>query len=92
MMITKETRKEAHETVDKQKRRQQIIEILSDSDGMTAKEVSVIMYRKGLIPTSERNFAAPRLTELAEQGIVKVVGKKRCRYTNKTVAVYCLAV
>lgn len=92
MMITKETRKEAHETVDKQKRRQQIIEILSESDGMTAKEVAVIMHRKRLIPTSERNFTAPRLTELAEQGIVKVVGKKRCRYTNKTVAVYRLAV
>ena len=91
-MITEETRREAHETVDKRKRQQQIIEILSDAPkGLTAKEVAVEMYRKRLIPTSERNFAAPRLTELAEQGFVKIIGKKRCRYTNKTVAVYSLA-
>lgn len=38
--------------------------------------------------TDERNFSAPRLTELAQKGVVDVIGKKRCEYTGKTVGVY----
>ena len=41
-----------------------------------------------LIPSTERNFTAPRLTKLEKKGIVKVVDKKKCDYTGKTVAVY----
>ena len=55
---------------------------------MTAKETAVEMYNRGYIPTSERNFSAPRLTELEKKGLVKVVGKKKCEYTGKTVAIY----
>ena len=43
---------------------------------------------KGYIPTSERNFTAPRLTELSKMGVVEPIGKKMCQYTGKTVAVY----
>ena len=32
---------------------------------MTAKEIAVEMYKKGYIPSDERNFTAPRLTELS---------------------------
>ena len=46
------------------------------------------MYEKGEIPTSERNFTAPRLTELSYKGIVEPVGKQKCSYTGKMVAVY----
>lgn len=82
-----ETRHEAHKEVDKQKRYTQIIECLSEGP-MTAKEVAVRMNEKGYIPTSERNFTAPRLTEMSRIGRVEPIGKKRCRYTGKTVAVY----
>ena len=85
-----ETRAEAHETVGKQKRYRQIIECLSGSDGMTAKEIAVMMMRKGYIPTSERNFTAPRLTEMSSNGIVDIIGKKKCQFTNKKVSVYIL--
>jgi len=88
--IPSETRAEAHETVDKQKRYRQIIECLAGSDGMTAKEIAVAMMRKGYIPTSERNFASPRLTEMLKNGVVDIVGKKKCKYTGKTVSVYVL--
>ena len=80
------TRSEANETVDREKRYRQILEILTEP--MTAKEVAVEMYRRGMAGSPERNFAAPRLTELSKKGIVEPVGKKRCGYTGKTVAVY----
>ena len=88
--ISFETRAEAHETVDKQKRYQQIIECLRDSDGMTAKEIAVMMMRKGYIPTSERNFSSPRLTEMLKNGKVDIIGKKVCKYTGKKVSVFVL--
>lgn len=86
---TLETRHEANEKVDKQKRYKQIIEILQDQQ-LTAKEVAVEMFKRGYIPTSERNFAAPRLTELSIKGIVEPIGKVICKYTGKKVAVYQL--
>ena len=86
---TFETRHEAHESVDKQKRYKQIIEVL-EGKKLTAKEVAVEMFEKGYMPTSERNFAAPRLTELSIKGIVEPIGKVVCEYTGKKVAVYKL--
>jgi repressor of nif and glnA expression len=87
---TLETRSEANETVDKKKRYKQIIEVLQGGKEMTAKEIAVEMCNRGYIPTSERNFTAPRLTELSKNGVVEPVGKQRCSYTGKTVCVYAL--
>ena len=88
---TLETRSEAHDRVDKKKRYSQIVECLIDAGSpLTAKECAVIMMKKGFIPTSERNFTAPRLTEMSEQGIVEPIGKKICTYTGRKVAVYAL--
>ena len=88
--IPSETRAEAHETVDKQKRYRQIKEILAGSDGMTAKEIAVAMMRRGYVPTTERNWSAPRLTEMLKTGVVDIIGKKKCQYTGKKVSVYVL--
>ena len=87
MLITYDTRAEAHEQVDKARRYFEILEIL-DNKEMTAKEIAVEMHKKGYIPTDERNFTAPRLTELSIKGIVEPVGKKTCEYTGKTVSIY----
>jgi hypothetical protein len=46
------------------------------------------MMNKGYIPTSERNFTAPRVTEMSKTGLVEPIGKKKCKYTGRTVAVY----
>lgn len=54
----------------------------------TAKEIAVELFELGIIPSTERNYTAPRLTELEKRGIVKVVDKKKCQFTGKTVAVY----
>lgn len=85
---TLETRAEAEASVDKQKRYMQILEILDGGKEMTAKEIAVEMCNRGYIPTNERNFTAPRLTELSIKGVVEPIGKKKCQWTNKTVAVY----
>ena len=96
-IVTLDTRGDAHESIDKNKRYSQIIDCLltssknnGESIAMTAKEIAVMMCNKGYIPTSERNFTAPRLTEMSKMGIVEPVGKKICTYTGKKVAVYAL--
>ena len=88
--ITLETRSEAHDKVDKQRRYAQILECLREYGAMTAKECAVKMQKKGYIPTSERNYTAPRMTELGKAGIVEPIGKKVCAYTGRTVSVWAL--
>ena len=83
-----ETRAESEKTVNKEKRYQQIIEILSENGPLTAKEVAVKLMAKGYVPDAERNWSAPRLTEMSHNGLVEPIGKKKCKYTGKTVAVY----
>lgn len=86
---TFENRRESYETVDKKKRYKQILEIMIDNkEPMTAKEISVEMYKRGFTPTSERNFSHPRISELLKNGVVDCIGKKKCLYTNKMVSVF----
>ena len=88
-MISNECRKESNESVDKAKRYSQIREILKANGQMTAKEVAVEMFSLGYVNSTERNWSAPRLTELETRyHLVKVVGKKKCKYTGKTGSVY----
>lgn len=97
-MTTLETRAESNEQVDRQKRYSQIVECLKTSSannhgermGMTAKEIAVMMMNKGYIPTAERNYTAPRLTEMSISGIVEPIGKKKCNWTGHKVTVYAL--
>lgn len=86
-VITLDTRADAEASVDKNKRYKQILEILGDKE-MTAKEIAVEMYNKGYTPSTERNFSQPRLNELMNKRIVEPIGKKKCKYTGRTVAVY----
>lgn len=89
MEITKETRLQSYfDMLGKRANKyKQIIEILYEKQ-LTAKEVAVRLYEEGYSSTNERNVSAPRLNELVKLNIVRVVGKKKCAYTNKLVAVY----
>lgn len=90
-IVTFTTRGDSNESVDREKRYRQIIQIMVEHDRpLTAKEIAVFMHREGFTPTEERNFSAPRLTELSQKGIVEPCGKTKCFYTGKTVAVYRL--
>ena len=88
--ITEQTRRDAEEKVDKQIRYQQITGMLHKWGDMTAKEIAYLMWRQGMIPTFERNFTSPRLTELKDAGLVEVRGKRKCKWTGRTVAVFGL--
>lgn len=85
--ITLETKVESESNISKEKRYRQILDVLGDKE-LTAKEIANEMWMREMIPTNERNFTAPRLTELSIKGIVEPVGKKKCMWTNKMVAVY----
>lgn len=71
----------------KKKRYEQILNRLSNRE-MTAKEIAVEMFELGMIASTERNYTAPRLTELEQMGYVEAIGKKKCEWTGKMVAVY----
>jgi hypothetical protein len=88
-LTTYDTRAEAHESVNKAKRYKEIIDVLQGKE-LTAKEIAYLLYHKKLILTPERNYTAPRLTELMQKGVVEPIGKKKCAWTGKTVAVYRL--
>ncbi len=87
--ITDETRRESYDTVKPTagKRRQIILDVLGDRE-MTANEIAEELYKQGITPFYERNFAAPRLTELKQEGKVKTVGKRYCEKTGRMIAVW----
>lgn len=87
-MITKQTRQLSLEDIQEKKKIRyiQILERLNIPK--TAKEIAVELYELGYIPSTERNYTAPRLTELEKMGYVKAIDKKKCSYSGKSVAVY----
>lgn len=87
-MITQQTRQMSFEDI-KPKRQVRYNQILDRLDiPKTAKEIAVELFELGFIPSTERNYTSPRLTELEELGVVKQVGKKKCKYTGKMVTIY----
>lgn len=86
--ITYQTRQMSFEDIqDKTKKRYiQILKRLNEPK--TAKELAVELFNLEFIPSTDRNFTAPRLTELEKMGYVKAIDKKKCQYSGKTVAIY----
>ena len=91
-LLTQETRRDSFNATkpDAAIRRSVILEILTEKGGMTAREVSGELHRLGITPTDERNYAAPRLTELYKAGRIKTTGKKVCPQTGRNVAVWAV--
>lgn len=88
-MITQQTRQMSFEDIKTKRkiRYEQILDRLM-TGVKTAKEIAVELFELELIPSTERNYTAPRLTELEKMGLVKVIDKKKCEYSGKTVAIY----
>lgn len=90
--ITQETRDEAHAHIQETlgERQRLVLRKLQEvfSDGATAKELSNHLHLMGFTASPERNSVHPRLNELVERGLVEVIGKKTCVYTNRKVAIY----
>ena len=82
-----ETRGLSHERIDKNQYYKWILQILSGRQ-MTAREIAEELHTKGYTPSNERNYAAPRLTEMSQMGYVEPCGKKYCWWTGRLVTVY----
>lgn len=84
-MITKETRAESLNELDKKKRYEEIRYALKNEiNGLTARELA----KK--LGSEERNYVAPRLTELTRKNEVEVISKRYDKKTKRNVAVYAL--
>lgn len=84
-MITKETRAESLNELDKTKRYEEIRYALKNEiNGLTARELA----KK--LGSEERNYVAPRLTELTRKNEIKVISKRYDKNTKRNVAVYAL--
>ena len=87
--ITMQTRREAYEAVQPKigKRAQLILDTLGNSEA-TVSEITATLLGAGVIPYYNRNFVAPRLTELKEHGLVETCGRREALYTGTTEAVW----
>lgn len=79
---TRETRRQSYDAVlpKREKRCRLILETLGDRE-MTASE----------IPYFNRNYVAPRLTEMKQMGILKTVGRRKATRSDATEAVWARA-
>ena len=88
--ITKQNRLDSYRSIRQfsQRRRDTILSMLKENGAMTAQEIATNLFANGYTPSEDRNFAAPRLTELKEAGKVKPVGKKVCQKTGRNVTIW----
>ena len=93
MGITKETRLESYEQISlvADIRKRMIMDVLNERGELTAQELATELHKRGLIPSDERNFTAPRLTELSRAGKVTPVNKKHCTKTGRKVTVWAVS-
>lgn len=83
----KENQLEANESIDRQKRYRQILEVLEGKE-MTFRDIAYAMYEKGYTPSPETTFSQPRVTELVQQGKIEPLGKVVSNFTGKKVSVF----
>lgn len=83
MSIELRNRREAYDKIKPKRlnRKAMILEILTSGDpgGMTADEIGEKLVESGKIPENSPNFVRPRLSEMREDGVVKVVGRRPSR-------------
>lgn len=86
---TRETRRASYEAVlPKVKDRSRLIlETLGDRS-MTVSEITDELVAKGRLPYYNRNYVAPRMTELKDMGIVETCGRRKSTRSTATEAVW----
>ena len=86
---TQATRRESYDAVlpKVKDRARLILETLGDKE-MTVSEITEELVNSGKIPYFNRNYVAPRLTELKDMGIVKTCGRKKSTRSNATEAIW----
>lgn len=84
---TASTRRESHRKIKKTKMYEKILLAIS-TDILTAREIAIRLFENGAIEYPARAVVQPRITELVENGVLEVVGKKYDNQTERTVAQY----
>lgn len=84
---TAQTRRESHKKTDKVGLYSKVLKALG-KDVLTAREIAQRLYKMGAIDYPARAVIQPRLTELVELNVLKVVGKKYDEHTDRNVAQY----
>ncbi|UWD56356.1 MAG: Protein of unknown function (DUF3489) [Bacteriophage sp.] len=74
----------------REKRCRLILETLGARE-MTASEITEELVAAGEIPYFNRNYVAPRLTEMKQMGILKTVGRRKATRSEATEAVWARA-
>ena len=86
---TRKTRRQSYDAVlpKREKRCRLILETLGARE-MTASEITEELVAAGEIPYFNRNYGAPRLTEMKQMGILKTVGRRKATRSDATEAVW----
>lgn len=86
---TRETRRESYEAIlpKVNKRCGLILHTLGGRE-LTVSEITDELVQQGHIPYFNRNYVAPRLTELKEMGVVETCGRRKATHSNATEAVW----
>ena len=89
---TRETQRQSYDAVlpKREKRCRLILETLGARE-MTASEITEELVAAGEIPYFNRNYVAPRLTEMKQMGILKTVGRRKATRSDATEAVWARA-
>ena len=86
---TKETRRDSyHAVLPKVNERARLILETLGSREMTVSEITDDLVRTGKIPYFNRNYVAPRVTELKDMGIVETCGRRASTRSNATEAIW----
>lgn len=90
---TRETRRASYEAVlpKVNDRCRLILETLGTRE-MTVSEITDQLVDAGRLPYFNRNYVAPRLTELKDMGVVETCGRRQSTRSNATEAVWRRAI
>ena len=86
---TRETRRASYDAVlpKVNDRCRLILQTLGNRE-MTVSEITDELVASGTIPYFNRNYVAPRLTEMKDMGIVETCGRRKATRSNATEAVW----
>lgn len=89
MNDTRIARREAYDRIrpDVNKRAKLVLETLGSKE-MTISEICEELVATGKIGYFNRNFVAPRMTEMKEMGIVETCGRRKATRSDTTEAVW----
>lgn len=87
--VTVGTRRESYQRIaDKMPDRRNLVLAILDDREMTASEIAQELCDRGFTKYYDRNFVAPRLTELKAAGKVEAIGKRTCLRSGRNIAVW----